>query len=292
MSLLEETSALDKGHRIGNFHKYYEFNPPSNRLDVLKQSGLLEYIIATLRSSASVLDDKDVNTTRNMHLAPTQSKKLAYCDLGCNEGNLTLTISRELGRACIGNGTSVHSLGLDVDKELIRRATEKSERFLVQEEYPQLEKEYIMDATFQVCNLIDEDDHLATSREFLKTIGRDHFDLISIFSTTMWIHIQAGDDGLISFLRRVCSLTKLILIEPQPSKCYGRVNARLRKMNRPEEDISVERLKLRNNIEDEIEKILRECNFIRVEVSSPSEGFKPRTKWQRNLELYRHLDSK
>jgi Bicoid-interacting protein 3 (Bin3). len=105
----------------------------------------------------------------------------------------------------------------------------------------------------------------------------------------MWIHIHAGDDGLVSFLRRLCSMTEYILIEPQPSHCYGRVNVRLRKMNRPEEDISTTRLKIRSNIEAEIDRILCECNFTRVDVNQ-GRSSEIVSKWKRNLQLYRRMD--
>ena len=73
-------------------------------------------------------------------------------------------------------------------------------------------------AEFLACNLNDEEKHLERSKDFLKSIGKQKFDLTSIFSTTMWIHIHSGDDGLVAFLERACSLTEYLLVEPQPSK--------------------------------------------------------------------------
>ena len=47
---------------------------------------------------------------------------------------------------------------------------------------------------------------------------RRFFHLTTIFSTTMWIHVHGGDDGLKSFLERACDWTsKFLLVEPQPS---------------------------------------------------------------------------
>jgi hypothetical protein len=44
------------------------------------------------------------------------------------------------------------------------------------------------------------------------------FHLTTIFSTTMWIHVHSGDNGLRSFLERACHWTALfLLVEPQPS---------------------------------------------------------------------------
>jgi hypothetical protein len=269
-----EVSSLDKGHRVGNFHNYYEFNPPGNRLDALQQSGLLEYIQSALCPKKAA---------GNVTLVSDNS--VAYCDLGCNEGDLTLALSQAIASTSKGR-IPLHSLGLDIDKELIHRAREKTNVYIRGEAELRTSNGNDFDVEFQVCNLIDESDHLSVSHKFLKSIGKERFDLISIFSTTMWIHIHAGDDGLISFLRRLCSMTEFILIEPQPSNCYGRVNVRLRKMNRPEEDLSVARLKIRNNIEAEIDRILCECNFERVEVHD-GRPYEILSKWKRNLQLYK-----
>lgn len=48
---------------------------------------------------------------------------------------------------------------------------------------------------------------------------------------------------------------------------YRSVNTRLRKMNRSEIDISSERLKLRVNIEEEIENIICSCGFRRISIN-------------------------
>eukprot|EP00814_Leptocylindrus_danicus_P012806 CAMPEP_0116041246 /NCGR_PEP_ID=MMETSP0321-20121206/24915_1 /TAXON_ID=163516 /ORGANISM="Leptocylindrus danicus var. danicus, Strain B650" /LENGTH=62 /DNA_ID=CAMNT_0003521365 /DNA_START=19 /DNA_END=204 /DNA_ORIENTATION=+ len=61
----------------------------------------------------------------------------------------------------------------------------------------------------------------------------------------MWIHVHSGDDGLKAFLRRVCSWTNVLLVEPQPSKCYRSINVRLRKMSRPQVDMNAESLSMR-----------------------------------------------
>jgi hypothetical protein len=47
---------------------------------------------------------------------------------------------------------------------------------------------------------------------------RPLFHLTTIFSTTMWIHVHSGDNGLRSFIERACHWTALfLLVEPQPS---------------------------------------------------------------------------
>lgn len=53
-------------------------------------------------------------------------------------------------------------------------------------------------------------------------------------------------------------------------------------MGRPEMDVSSDRLKLRPNIEKEIDAILSSCGFAMVSLPSTTE----KTQWNRTLELY------
>jgi len=68
---------------------------------------------------------------------------------------------------------------------------------------------------------VDIDQHL---------IQEAPFTLISCFATTMWIHLNAGDDGLQRFLKLASSKCRYLLIEPQPYHCYRRAWKRCRKL--------------------------------------------------------------
>ena len=83
------------------------------------------------------------------------------------------------------------------------------------------------------------------------------------------------------------------------TRSYRSVNVRLRKMNRPEEDISAERLKMRTNIESEIDRVLVTFGFERVLVvtkEAAGDSIKDdssqvtRTRWNRNLQIYRRKE--
>jgi len=176
----------DGGHRYGNFHNYYNFHPPKNRIDVLQRCGIFDFIIQRFR-----IIDKN---------------HLYYCDLGCNEGNLSLEVSQVLSK----EQWNIKTLGLDIDTELISRARKKDGLVNI-------------DAEFHECNLLDEQDHMARCQAFLNEKSAStqrRFDLLSVFSTTMWIHVHAGDEGLKDFIKRCCHLSDMILMEPQPSKWY------------------------------------------------------------------------
>jgi len=92
-------------------------------------------------------------------------------------------------------------------------------------------------AAFEVCDLCSESEHNGACSSFFAGGGivaggnddgddgrrpdrapRPLFHLTTIFSTTMWIHVHGGDDGLREFLERACGWTRrYLLIEPQPS---------------------------------------------------------------------------
>lgn len=298
-----EESKLDKGHRVGNFHNYYEFNPPDNRLMVLEKSRMLSYL-KTVVFHADGCDQrkrKRIKTDKEDASGVDSEKTYTYCDVGCNEGDLSLAMANAFvqdkmttkGDTHLTENCHIHLLGLDIDSNLIKRANAKKRKHSFDN----------IISTFQTCNVNNDKDHMNQSQSFLKSIGKDRFDLISVFSTTMWIHIHGGDEGLVEFLNRICSLTNYLLIEPQPSKCYRSVNVRLRKMNRPEIDTSSERLKMRTDIENEIDRVLTGFNFERVNVDTElvktqarendldiGSSESTRTKWKRNLQLYKRMD--
>jgi hypothetical protein len=206
--------------------------------------------------------------------------------------------------------TIIKCLGLDLDLTLINRANEKfSSPFLsstASSSTIEQSNSGMIESTFKGCNLCLEIEHNNACSLFASenginisttttssTTSEDYgsgvamslipvvpssqpiFHLTTIFSTTIWIHIHSGDDGLYAFLTRACNHTqKYIIIEPQPSKCYRKANVRLRKMKRPElfndtsSSSSSKCLAMRNTIEFEIERIVLQSGFRRVMPSS------------------------
>ncbi|XP_049852731.1 probable RNA methyltransferase CG11342 isoform X2 [Schistocerca gregaria] len=104
------------------------------------------------------------------------------------------------------------------------------------------------------------------------------------FLVTMWIHLNYGDEGLIKFLKDLCAWTKVLVIEPQPWKCYRAAARRLWRAKGktfPELDA----LTIRHNVETEIEDILeKKCNFSKV-LETTSED------WKRKIIFFRRHDS-
>jgi len=196
----------DQGHRYGNFPNYYTFNPPTNRLSVLEDTNILSYIRHGLRNTLSCDGKKVISSssggsneevseeeraTKKLRLETKLQRQLPdciyYCDLGCNEGDLTIAMASSLHKKYTSNehdssedeslvdnvssyskvvvSSSVKVLGLDLDPMLIDRANNKiassSEFSAVDNKSKKVEEvsNCGIDATFKVCNLCSESKH-------------------------------------------------------------------------------------------------------------------------------------
>ena len=113
--------------------------------------------------------------------------------------------------------------GIDLDEDLIKRAQES----LNNEVFPK-------GLTFQPLDLMKEGAADAL-REFLEKQEpkREKFDVVFCFSVSMWIHLNYGDEGFEKFIRMIASLSKFVILEPQPWRCYQTANRRMRKNGLP-----------------------------------------------------------
>lgn len=134
----------DLGHRRGNFHNYYQFHPVSDRLEKLQ----------------------DLLTHVTSRWQPRSDDGFRYCDLGCNEGNLTMEIATALQEK-LQTGTILYMHGMDIDPVLIQRAEKKWET----------QKKDLVKGIFQVADILNDLDRLLEDKSV---------DLISLLSTTMW----------------------------------------------------------------------------------------------------------
>lgn len=158
-------------------------------------------------------------------------------------------------------------LAVDLDHSLIDQANKINKNTFI---------------TFQSANVLtDYFDGLC--QLYLEGHNKKCFDVIFCFSITMWIHINYGDEALKQFLKKLTDLTKMLIIEPQPWKCYTRAARKMKRSNN-EPFLEFENLKLRKNIEDYIESFLTsELNFRKVLESSP-------TLWGRQISCYKRRD--
>lgn len=131
-----------------------------------------------------------------------------------------------------------YTLGIDLDKDLIAIANEKATSQI----------------SFKEANIMTSDGKECI-KSYLNKHSIDRFDVIFCFSVTLWIHLNHGDDGLKEFLRYICSISNMVIIEPQEWKSYKTANRRLRR-NNMEEFANFNKLKLREEVAEEIETFL------------------------------------
>lgn len=145
-------------------------------------------------------------------------EKLGKCstfkilDVGCNEGDLTLAIF-ERARLEIPAEVRILCCGVDIDEVLIHRSRVKSE------------SAGHNDLQFLTCNVMVPEQLIIA----LDPYGT--FDLVTLFSITMWIHLNYGNDGLSGFLASMANKTSgALLVEPQDTKSYKTAAKRCRKL--------------------------------------------------------------
>jgi len=257
----------DGGHRFGNFPQYYDFNPPEQRLEVL---------------FPQISDKIKKNINGN----------LTILDVGCNEGNLTIEFARLMSNELSKNDSKEHNneaniseskdvdqsnifdskqellidvFAIDLDQNLISRTINKP-----RPEYSSID--------FMCQNIMSEEGR-EEIKNFLSDKGKSSYDLITLFSVTMWIHLHHGDEGLRDLLLFISSITRFLLIEPQPWKCYRNAATRVRRIGL-EQLPYYDKLEWRHHIEQDIDRFLEfNCGFNeKIEFGE--------TKWRRKLVLY------
>lgn len=178
--------------------------------------------------------------------------------------NLTYMLYDFLEKAMSQDQPEISLIGVDLDPILIERARECNQ-------HPD-------HLTFECLDFLS-DDCGETLRRHLAQLHKTRFDVVFCFSITMWIHLNHGDDGLEEFLRKACDLSEMIVIEPQPWKCYRNASRRLRRV-KSEDFPLLKELKYTRNPTEHIEDILtRLCDFQKVTITASND-------WGRTLLIY------
>ncbi|KAF7996568.1 hypothetical protein HCN44_002214 [Aphidius gifuensis] len=175
-------------------------------------------------------------------------RKYIALDVGCNAGNLTVGLWNYLANQL--PDVDVNMLGVDLDGVLIERARDSNENLSISYK--------CLDVVSDECDKVLND--------YLKTFERNKFDVIFCFSITMWIHLNNGDEGLVEFIKKICSLTDMVVIEPQPWKCYRNASRRLRKSGNHDDFPLFKLLKIQGDMNKWIEDIIcgEDCGFKRL----------------------------
>jgi SAM-dependent methyltransferase len=193
------SALLEAQHVYGNFQSYYDFHPAVARSALLPKD--LFRILWKEQGS------------------PTTFKLF---DVGCNEGDLTLMLLR-LAREQLPDDVHVVAFGVDIDTILIERARKKGVELL--------SSMLNAEAKFVAADFMLDNNNYNLSHY----TGKLNF--VSIFSVTMWVHLNHGDAGLRLFFDRACALLAskgVILVEPQSWRSYKTARKRALKLQLPE----------------------------------------------------------
>ncbi|XP_016989865.2 probable RNA methyltransferase CG11342 [Drosophila rhopaloa] len=227
--------------QYGNFMNYYQFNSASERV--------------------KLLPDKDIwLPALNNDVSPGNSPYIVL-DVGCNCGVFTQLLHKYLKELL---QRPVKILGVDIDNRLIQRALEENES-------PE-------DVSYTCVDVLD-DVAFESVTTYLAINNRQKFDAICCYSITMWIHLNHHDQGLQLFLKKLSNLAELLVVEPQPWKCYQTAERRLKKAG--ETFPLFRELKWRSDVELQIQNYLENSLDRRKLFESTP------TKWQRKICFYR-----
>lgn len=178
--------------------------------------------------------------------------------------NLTYMLYDFLEKSLSQDHPEISLIGVDLDPILIERARESN---------PRPDR-----LTFECLDFLS-DDCGETLMRHLAQLHKTRFDVVFCFSITMWIHLNHGDEGLEEFLRKACDLSEMVVIEPQPWKCYRNASRRLRRV-KSEDFPLLKELKYSGNPTQHIEDILtRLCDFQKVTITACND-------WGRTLLIY------
>ncbi|XP_072936656.1 probable RNA methyltransferase CG11342 [Epargyreus clarus] len=203
--------------------------------------------------------ERTVNFHPSMLPTPLPNEDVVCLDVGCNTGELTKELYNYL--LSIYPLSNIKILAVDIDPILIERAMEQNDNSNI---------------TYIALDIMSNEGQ-EKIKNFLKSHNKKKFDVIFCFSVTMWIHINKGDDGLEEFLKTITTLSRSIVVEPQPWKCYGKAQRRLKRAGScfPLFD----KLKIRNDVDTVIETILLQNNTVKVYES-------PYSAWNRKIQSF------
>ncbi|XP_038209412.1 probable RNA methyltransferase CG11342 [Zerene cesonia] len=183
-------------------------------------------------------------------------------DIGCNSGELTIELKKFLENSYPNLKFQV--LGIDIDPILIKRAKINDSNNI----------------SFVACDVMSECGKKII-KDYLNKYNKQTFNVTFCFSVTMWIHINNGDEKFIEFLKYIKLISKSIIIEPQPWKCYRNAQKRMKRAG-ANFDLFNE-LNIRHDVVSVIEKTLTETH--KKVYESPSSA------WNRTIKSYHLLES-
>ncbi|KAJ0261809.1 hypothetical protein HA466_0048560 [Hirschfeldia incana] len=142
-------------------------------------------------------------------------------DIGCNSGVMTIHIAKKFGCSSI--------LGVDIDSSLIEVARWRLRNFVRTHSSTKTdEKKTGADGETKIGSEETKDLFQVVTfqkENFVQTrnLDENRYDTILCLSVTKWVHLNWGDDGLITLFSKIWRLLNpggIFVVEPQPWKSY------------------------------------------------------------------------
>ncbi|XP_038987558.1 probable RNA methyltransferase At5g51130 isoform X2 [Phoenix dactylifera] len=132
-------------------------------------------------------------------------------DIGCNQGLITIEIAKKFFCRSI-LGIDIDADGSNYSKHKVSQASD-GETFHIQHDASSLSEGTLFErVTFRKENFVGSMDKCS-----------EKYDTILCLSVTKWIHLNWGDDGLITMFVKIWRLLRpggILLLEPQPWSSY------------------------------------------------------------------------
>lgn len=231
-------------HKYGNYHKYYDFHSTGSRSSIL-------------------CNNLNLSIFNTLWKLQSQPSIFIFLDIGCNEGDLSMEVYLQIKKELPSNVTCI-LLGIDLDSTLIQLAKEKYIKQSINSNDDSNSINTHKNISFETLNFMNKSTADIFFKEYFDMINKQYnaninsFNVISLFSITMWIHLNYGDEGIRDCLLRSSALVHTsgsLIIEPQPWKCYKSADKRCRKLGiqRP---LHFNTLTIRDDIDKAIINIL------------------------------------
>ncbi|KAL0730916.1 hypothetical protein Bca4012_027010 [Brassica carinata] len=151
-------------------------------------------------------------------------------DIGCNSGIMTIHIANKFGCRSI--------LGVDIDSSRVGDAQWHLRNFVRKQNHAKLVEKKSSGSKEESISLSNGEANTGSAEtkdlfqivsfqkeNFVHTRNFDenHYDTILCLSVTKWIHLNWGDDGLITLFSKIWRLLNpggIFVMEPQPWKSY------------------------------------------------------------------------
>lgn len=247
------------------------FNESKHELDQNKQhndAGSAEYgnfINYYQFNSAEKRIDLLPNCIWKEQSSGSDDNEYIVLDIGCNAGNLTQILYTYLVEH---TGKTVQILAIDIDPLLIERCIKHNQ--------------HENNVKYECTNIMEYEHN--NVNEYLKQFKRSRFDAVFSLSLTMWIHLNNGDEGLNAFLKKISNLANLLIVEPQPWKCYLTALKRMRRSGKTFDKFK--ELKVRNDVEGWIQTTLVQDGLFRVIFETTP------TQWDRKICFYERINER